>query len=834
MVDTMLFVSMITFRDSLPGEAMKQVSKEFGEQQKHQREEKQKTAEKDGKQLSKLVEKIPGWISMFFRGVNLIQDVSGALGVTVPMASIFLRAALPLVRPPLVPMPLATYGELEAAVFGKLKEFQSAGLVLGAQVAMLADGQDGWECNVALGCTGLTARSVTETTLIPLLDAGVGPLLVAFLAAISKPTSTGKDVSLSSTVGRLWPEFSRNGKGAVTIQQALSHAGGLQKPFPSKTNFKSFLGEAFLEEAVSGCVHEAGGPSGVCRVIGVLLGALLRRATGHKTAKESLRSMLEPLDLEDEIVFHADDPEMMGFAAHKLLESVTVATIWELLEARLELQKREQVDPLQGPPWWSWRELLRDHPWVGDPLLVNYPPLREGKSFVVGRGLRASAKALCRLYSAGTILPEVLQQSLADGRRLCVDSLEEWHELGRCLEVAAGWQLLRFRRLADGEEVVGYGHFDAATGSVALRLEGSSIAVLLTCVDEDARQVGHEVLSLLARSKGLEPLWHLDKPKAPEKPPSLESTAKEKEKGLQETLDTLVNQVSRLTELVEGRQCAVGDNQQRALPSELEGTWTSAETEGMEELLEALNVPAMARSLARKMKRTLVLRVNGDDVEMNSTMSIAGRQMDSTSLKFVIGQPFEGVHMQGKPFRGAARWCVPEGAASSPEQRALVLEKHFEVKGHEVATTERFFSTADGRVHVETTLKGRGAVEVHVGSEEDRQALCHVCDPETLLVRRELVLGGGQQVVRAGRLPYPLAELASLPLPGTVTLHYSDISSTTIFDREGGNRPRAAAGGAAPSVRAPTGAPQRESLRPSPQSAPLSCFAGMARGLCCR
>ena len=80
-----------------------------------------------------------------------------------------------------------------------------------------------------------------------------------------------------------------------------------------------------------------------------------------------------------------------------------------------------------------------------------------------------------------------------------------------------GWQLFRFRRVGTGEEVgllllllcitiiimssiikhvevVGYGHFDGATGSVALRLPEHSVAVLLSSIDLQTRSLYYSIL----------------------------------------------------------------------------------------------------------------------------------------------------------------------------------------------------------------------------------------------------------------------------------------------------------------------------------------------------
>merc|ERR1712054_73360 len=93
----------------------------------------------------KTVESVPGNVLFFLRGLKMLQDICGRLDVTVPFTQVVLLHALPLLeapgtRQPTMPLPAPKGSSaMEVAVRQKPEELRAAGLILGAQVAVLAD-----------------------------------------------------------------------------------------------------------------------------------------------------------------------------------------------------------------------------------------------------------------------------------------------------------------------------------------------------------------------------------------------------------------------------------------------------------------------------------------------------------------------------------------------------------------------------------------------------------------------------------------------------------------------------------------------------------------------
>jgi len=824
-LDDFMFGAMLGMRDTIPSSGMQQFLTQHRTQQKDKRnkEKKKREAEGKGKTMQKIIEKVPGWQYLFFRGLNLLQDVCGGLEVTVPVAKIMLKYALPVVasaasdpKAGLAAMEEPKSGRpdsaspVEQGVRHKLAELGDKS-VLGVQVAVLCGDegvQQDFAVTFATGKMGLVgAADLSEDSLMPLLDAGLGVLTYCLLATLSKPTVTGKDVGLETPVERLWPEFGRNGKAAITIRELLQHNAGLQKPFKSKATYKLFCNEQKMEECVSETHREQEGLSHACYVLGVAIAALLRRATGHKTAGEALQSVLKPLGLHEDICFFSSDTARMAHTGHQILEEVSMAALWEALEER---QGRAKLSDSKPPPTMAWREFAMRQPWASDPLLVNSEELRSGKRCAVGRGLRATAQGLCRLFSSGAVPAELLREScipLATGR-LKLESLEEWRQLACVGEVGVGWQLSRFRPTNGGAEVFGFGYADGATGSFALRIPGvASVSVLLSCVDRGAQHVGGELLAVIARELGLEFIPALPPPGVPDQPPALDNVGEGDDSGgdggsnVREALLRLENRIERLAAAIEtqgttGRGIAIGSS------SSLAGSWNSASVEGLDELLEGLNVPSFMRAMVKSMKRTLRFDVDGDHVSLTSLTYARGRKVEDMTLKFKVGDSFEGTVFNNS-FTGSARW--DDGCSTA--HRVLIVEKNTKIRGHSVVLEERYEVMSNAtQLRVCWTLRGQGQVEVSVDAASERQQLLRGIDRKHLRLTKAVEVGG-RKLVRGGYLvnPTTLAELESAQVPGVVVFRYDDLSSTTTFDREG----------AAPSIgiTSPDAAPDTQAAR---------------------
>mmetsp|Transcript_28692 Transcript_28692/g.95244 ORF Transcript_28692/g.95244 Transcript_28692/m.95244 type:complete len:1236 (-) Transcript_28692:24-3731(-) len=746
--------SMFLFRDSLPSSAQTYLfgvlgqqgeearKREKEEEQKRLREEEEEKVKLKGKkgtggcvlcgaspkkkEPKKALESIPGVLLFLTRALSMLQGLCSSLNVTISFAEPMLRHALSLVAGKSVPTlarSISSQGgfSLHAAVLSKLEALQRSRGMVGAQIAVLRDTevQDTWACNVAFGNAGLSADGVLDGTLMPLLDVSNVVLIACLFVALERPSSVGAWVGLDTPVWQVWPEFAQHGKQGVTIRQLLEHTALLARPFPrKKMNAKRFCNEKRMEETMALAPQDTDCANLACPLLGVAAAALLRRVTGHRTTAEAVRATLEPLDLHRDIAFSLppEDEARMAWVIRKPIEGLPLPKLFEYLETHKNkaMEKRDGVEP---PEWLSWHELEGCCPASTDPLLPNRPELRDGSACAAGRGLRASARALCQLLRRGAGASEA---AVARGRKLQVLSMEEWEHSGRCLEVGIGWQLFKFRRLAakagaKDAFVMGHGHVDGATGSMAVRLPGISIAILLNGVpslDADVQHVGFDLMGIVAQHLGLEPVWHLDVPPVPARAPRRQGKVDE-ELDLRSTLRRLEQNLEQMAQNMQSLSqgfpsaggMAAGDaplsgDQARSL--DLLGCWQSAEVEGLEALLDLFKVPEALHFLAKQAKRTLLVEGGlGAQLSLSSTTTMAGRTVEESMLVFEPGTPFQGQQQLGGAFTGCARW-----ASSAGGEHALVLEKRFTLDGRELVVEETFAVGLDGRLEVAAACRG--------------------------------------------------------------------------------------------------------------------------------
>eukprot|EP00927_Polykrikos_kofoidii_P046791 TRINITY_DN40923_c0_g1_i1.p1 TRINITY_DN40923_c0_g1~~TRINITY_DN40923_c0_g1_i1.p1 ORF type:complete len:1391 (+),score=284.24 TRINITY_DN40923_c0_g1_i1:54-4226(+) len=816
-LDRFIQGGMMIFRDTVPSSSMRLFAQQRHEVESRERKRVTEQAKKAGK-TGKPAIKIPGTVLYFFRGMMLLHSCCDVLEATVSVAKVILKYAMPLIRSQ-VPRPVALLdgtaarSQMESAVLVKLRELASEGALLGAQVAVLRDGEHlngrgTWLTDVAFGQLGHTASTVSEQSMLPLLDVGVGVLVKCLLVALSRPTVTGRTVSLEDAVGELWPEFSQRGKGGTSIRRLLQHQAGLTKPFSGKLRFKTLGNEAKMEASVAASPHEAqdGGAGGVCRVLGTAIVALLRRATGHGTAAAALRSIMEPLGLQDDIAYHGDD-ERLAYLGHQLVEEVTMAKLWEMIEERQEVEQKQEEEEEEGKEaqkekvkdtektklkpvrWLTSKEFASEQPWCLDPLMLNREDFRRGGACDAGRGLRASARSLCQLYAADVVPSALLKESCTHSRKLQVSSLEEWEALGRCVDIAVGWQLLRFNRLDGSGSVVGFGHTDGTTGSVALRVGDVNIAVLLTSVDKDARHAGREIVRVIASHLDLEPSWPQEAPEIVPEP----SADNNETTDLMELLRSLEARVTELSNAIQPQPTAT--SLERAADC-MTGRWAmSSETEGMDEMFDALNMPAMVRTVAKKARRHLDINENGDRVRIASTTCLGNRKLEASEYDFTVGEEFQGQMQMGGTFKAVAKWVSAEDArgdgGGAPCARRLVVNKQVSASGRDIVIEETYQLTVDDRLLFVTTIRGFGEVEVQLANDTDRDLLARCIDRGSLRLKKDVKLSQGTER-RHGRLVglesdafVSHASLAAQVVPCKVKLLYEDVRCSVFFNSEG-------------------------------------------------
>mmetsp|Transcript_146786 Transcript_146786/g.471230 ORF Transcript_146786/g.471230 Transcript_146786/m.471230 type:complete len:1429 (+) Transcript_146786:147-4433(+) len=902
-VEASMSSSVWMFRDSIPSGAQLHLAEQMN---KLQGKQMARMAAQDGastdRNFGKVLRQVPGVVLFFLRALGMLQQICGSLEIAVPFAEVILRRAMPVLMkaertlPRPLPAPLGC-SMLEQSVRGKLQELDEAGALLGAQVAVLScpsgGASGGWMCRVAAGRRALAGGPLTESMLLPLLDASAGVLLLCLLASFQRPTVQGKRLTLDTPVSQVWPDFAQRDKGSITIGQVLQHRAGLRRLWPSDVTLKGFLTEQRMEQAFAACPREVGEESASgsppCRGVGLAVAALLRRAVGKKDASEAVKSMLQAVSLERDIVFHGDN-QRLAHAGRRPQERLPIEEVYEWMEEKIDSLEREAKGETHGL-WLTWEELAAERPVCTDALLANRESLRsggagnaqrEGSLCVPGRGLRASAEALCQLFSADMVDPEILETSKEPVQVLRPSSQDEWRAFGAPLEVSAGgWRLFRFRSRGGGgsssakgekgdrssskgsvgalarkgaagpveeEVVVGYGAVDGSTGSVIVRLPEHCVAVLLTCADKDTRYAGAALLDTICEHLGLEPLWDREAPHGlPLRTPAVRKVDPDKAAMTSicdgspdsKSMQDLQEKVNQLTAALEktlpgtlgstggsssglnrgggegkcedvdeagpGKGEKAGGERSAEDGSSLVGTWESLDTEGLDEMLEAFEVPKMVRAMAARARRTLKIELDSDKMTFSTSTFMMGRTVEETCTSFVVGESFEGEQALGGDYTAISWWidrpnAKTDGEADGPKD-CLAVEKHFQMEGTEIVLEERVELQTQDRLVLVTTLKAPDDREATVADAKERDLLasCLELEGAGLVLKKALVLGE-ERLLKTGRIvscgpgaaPTTLDAINKMALPGTVTLRYADMKSSTRFQREGAAEAKAA------------------------------------------
>ncbi|CAE7401971.1 Adck1 [Symbiodinium sp. CCMP2592] len=809
------------FRDSIPSNSQMN----FLQQMQQHQEKAESQESKTGKDQSRLIGKIPGVVLFFLRGLEMLQNICGMLEVTVPFATIMLDSCMPLLQSqgrwsPLAAMPNPPgCSALEQKVRAKLQALDNQHLILAAQVAVL-DQSGEIMCKASCGRVAVChGAAISDETVMPLLSLSAGPLLLCLLRALTQPSETGKAVALSSPVAHVWPDFTQKGKSA-TIEDVLRHQAGLAKPYPSDMSLKAFCSEGRFERAMAEAPACPEG-DGLCPVFGDMLATLLK-CMGARKSTENAVAQLESV-AGGRVTYCT--PAGRGFAAdvgRKPQDRITMERIYEWLEEKVEsLDTMGRSGDASRRRWLSWAEMAAEKPWLLDPLLVNREAVQVGSACLAGRGLRASAQSLCKLFAADYVPPEMLRHSLQPGKTLRFRNLQEWWDsIGVAERALGGWQLFPFKS-KDGSDLQGYGFADGQTGSIVIRLPNATIVVLLSSVSTETRHAGRSLLDTILGELGLEAAWSAQPPPLPKRgttgtttgaaaassEPRMSAADRRSSDDLQQQLKKVEAQVAKLSEVLElvlpGASAAICRDDPAT--ATLAGFWLSEETEGLDSLLEALEVPQMVSSMASAARRSLRIDVEGNDVKIASTTSVWSRQIEETTTRFQVGQAFSGQQTLGGEFSGQAFWIEDaEAAKGAQPQQLLQLVKNFAAEGFQLEET--FKIKSDGRLALTTALSsaqrqfGTRRVEVHKPAELGM--LCKALDPKDMMLTQQLSLPGnikalpnGSRVVGIGPAdakeedeaaePRSFGELEKVQLPASIFLRLETIRSTTQFRREG-------------------------------------------------
>ena len=180
-----------------------------------------------------------------------------------------------------------------AAVRAAFESSFSEGLEHGAAVALWVDGQpvvDLWGGHRDLARISPWQRD----TLVNVWSCSKGVAATAVAMLVER----GK-LAYEAPVARYWPEFAANGKGAITLNQVLSHQAGLDGVPVDITLEDLYAGTPFIDalaamtplwEPGSRCVYHP-------VTFGHLLGEVVRRVTGHSLGRFIAEEVSAPLGL---------------------------------------------------------------------------------------------------------------------------------------------------------------------------------------------------------------------------------------------------------------------------------------------------------------------------------------------------------------------------------------------------------------------------------------------------------------------------------------------------------------------------------------------------------
>jgi CubicO group peptidase (beta-lactamase class C family) len=186
------------------------------------------------------------------------------------------------------------------------------GLEHGAAVAVMLDGKlvaDLWGGYANLQRT----KAWNRDTLVNVWSATKGVMALAVAMLVER----GK-LHYDRPIAEIWPEFAQNGKGAITLEQALSHQSGLDGLSVPMDVEGLYLWDPYVDalaamppnwEPGSRCVYHA-------ISYGHLAGEPLRRADGRRVGQFVADEIAEPLN----VPFYIGLPESEDHRVAELIE----------------------------------------------------------------------------------------------------------------------------------------------------------------------------------------------------------------------------------------------------------------------------------------------------------------------------------------------------------------------------------------------------------------------------------------------------------------------------------------------------------------------------------
>ena len=367
---------LFTFRDS-SGDAA--ASRALNKAKLHQDLKRGKVYSKDAKEHVKSgkkppLEALPGCVIFFVRTVEMLQGLATRLGVSVPImqpmanharqailkhnaihspmpfaatlaatdpapCAVQLGRAPPMVgtadstsQIPYVERTPATMGALrlrpsrtpagptlQERVLYLMHALEETGELLGGQCSVIHQGH--LLVDAAAGRMGMVdPREVTPSSLFQLFEAGC-PLLATLVAQSAEEGQLRMDAPVCAA----WSAFGAAGKGQLTVEQLLSHRGGLHAAMPARARLAQLLDWRAMEAHVAAASLDAAAASGGASAHfggatwGWALSGLLRAASREDAASLLESRISAPLGCEHELLLR--EPTACGVRVCKHSQS---------------------------------------------------------------------------------------------------------------------------------------------------------------------------------------------------------------------------------------------------------------------------------------------------------------------------------------------------------------------------------------------------------------------------------------------------------------------------------------------------------------------------------
>jgi CubicO group peptidase (beta-lactamase class C family) len=196
----------------------------------------------------------------------------------------------------LAPARFATVKDAFAASF-------EAGEELGARFTLVEAGETVLDLWAGFADRGRT-RAFDDQTLTPIFSTtkAVAALLIARLVDAGK-------LDYGQTVASVWPEFAQAGKGAITVEQAMSHQAGLSGLPDPMEPVEWFDWDAICAKlAAMAPLWPPGTASGYHPItFGYLAGEIFRRVDGRRMGAAFREDLAEPFGLDLYIGLHESE-----------------------------------------------------------------------------------------------------------------------------------------------------------------------------------------------------------------------------------------------------------------------------------------------------------------------------------------------------------------------------------------------------------------------------------------------------------------------------------------------------------------------------------------------